>query len=145
MFEAAESKFARMLGLTVVLTPVLLSACAGENLFSVSAAVGGAGTQLEITAPADGSTVTEGASVQVIADATAPAGVASAKFSGVFKESGEAAFLSETETFQSPTVLHLDNTLQAVDGAGTGGVYIILLLTDGLGVTKADTVSITVN
>ena len=145
MLHSGDSRFLRRLGLTLLVTPVFLSGCDGQNLFALAAAVGGAGIEIEITAPEEGAEVAEGAPIQVTGDATAPAGVGSAKFSGVFKESGAAAFVAETETFQNPTILHLDNTLLAVAGAGTGSVYIIIELTDGLGVVEADTVSITVN
>ena len=116
MVHSGDSGFARLLGVTLLVTPVFLTGCAGENLFGLAAALGGgAGIEIEITSPEEGAEVEEGLPVQVSGNATAAAGVGSAKFSGVFKESGAAAFVSETETFQNPTVLQLDNTLVAAD------------------------------
>lgn len=145
MVHSGDRGFAWLLGVTLLVTPVFLTGCAGENLFGLAAAVGGVGIEIEITSPEEGAEIAEGLPVQVTGEAAAPAGVGSAKFSGVFKESGAAAFVSETETFQNPAALQLDNTLVAADGAGTGSVYIIIEVTDGLGAVKADTVTITVN
>ena len=140
-----ETRSARLPGLTVLVIAGLLSACAGENLFSLAASVGTTGPDVTITEPVGAATVAEGVPIEVTAAATAPDGLRLATYSGVFQESGEAAFRQEVETFANVTVASLNKTLLAVDLAGTGAVYIIVKVTDALGATAADTVSITVN
>ena len=144
MQASRRSRSERSLALTVLAGAVLLSACAGENLFSLSAAVGAAGPTVTITAPTEGFTLAAGASVQVQASASAPDGIASAKFSGVFKESGETAFVEKIEEFQNVSVVNLDKTLESADGEGTGSAFIIVEVTDQFGAVKADSVTVTV-
>ena len=145
MHPSRGSRSGRSPALTVLASVVLLSACAGENLFSLAAAVGAVGPEVMITAPSEGLTLAAGAPLVIVADATAADGISSAKFSGVFKESDEAAFVGEIDTFQNPTFLNLSKTLEAVDEAGTGSVFVIVEVTDRFGVVAADSVSITVS
>ena len=145
MHPSRGSRPARPLALTVLVGVVILSACAGENLFSLAAAVGAVGPEVSITAPSEGLTLAAGAPLVIVADATSSDGISSAKFSGVFKESDEAAFVQVIDNFQNPTFVNLAKTLEAVEGAGTGSVYVIVEVTDRLGVVTADSVSITVS
>ena len=145
MHPSRGSRPARPLALTVLVGVVILSACAGENLFSLAAAVGAVGPEVSITAPSEGLTLAAGAPLVIVADATSADGISTAKFSGVFKESGDAAFVEDIDNFQNPTFVNLAKSLDAVEGAGTGSVYVIVEVTDRLGVVTADSVSITVS
>ncbi len=67
------------LGWTALAVAALLSACTGENLFSLSAMAGPLGPQIDITAPVAGITVAVGASVVVTATVTSSEGVVSSR------------------------------------------------------------------
>ena len=124
---------------------VTLAACAGENLFSLAAAVGAAGPEVTISSPGDAFTIAAGDSVRVVAEVNAPDGVASTKTFGVFKVDGAAAFVLENQTFGGVPFLNLDNWITAAAGGFTGEAYIIVEATDGLGAVAADSVQVLVN
>jgi hypothetical protein len=123
---------------------LLLAGCAGENLFFAPGAVGGSEPTVEITAPQEAFSLALGASVQIVAQVSAPNGLVSADYSGVY-EDGSAAFVAETETFGRPSFANLDNTIAPVIDQTTGAVRLIVRVVDGQGEAKADTVQITVN
>lgn len=124
---------------------VMLSACAGSNLFQVAVPIGKEGPTVEITAPEQGITVSQGASLNVRALAEAPDGLASATLSGVLQEDGSAAFTQQTVTYGNVPTAEINRTLAAVAGQGTGAVWVIVSVSDAAGETAADTVSVTVN
>jgi hypothetical protein len=127
---------------------VFLSACAGANLFEAFAfggdAIGGGGPSVEITAPAEGLTVNQGASLQVAALVEAPDGLGTVAVRGVYKTGGGAAFAEQTITYQAATVAEVNRTLASTNG-GAGAVYLVVVLTDAVGEVAADSVSITIN
>ena len=122
-----------------------LSACAGSNLFQVVVPVGEGGPSVAITAPTEGVTVNQGATLAVAAEAEAADGIASATVSGVFKDGSGPAFAQQTISYANVPATTINRTLGAVTGAGPGAVYIIVSVTDAGGETAADTVSITVS
>jgi hypothetical protein len=136
---------ARARALTFLAGALFLAACAGSNLFSVTASAGTGGPEVTITAPQENLTIAQGASVQVLADVNAPNGVGAADVRGIFVEDQAPAFVARTLTFQNPSFVSLEETLDAVDGQGTGPVWIIVKATDGLGTAAADTVQITIS
>jgi hypothetical protein len=123
---------------------LLLTGCAGENLFSSAGSVGGSEPTVEITAPQEAFSLALGASVQILAQVNAPNGLVSADYSGVY-EDGSAAFVAETETFGRPSFANLDNTIGPVIDQTAGEVRLIVRVVDGQGEAKADTVQVTVN
>lgn len=145
MHSSRGSSSRRPLALGVLAVAVLLSACAGENLFQIAALAGGGGPTVDITAPSPDLTLAQGAAVQITGTASAPNGLSAADYSGVFTESGEAAFVADTETFENPSSANLDKTLIAVVPTAAGEVWIIVKVTDGLGEAKADTVTISIS
>lgn len=144
MHPSRDTTHRRAFVLTALAGAVILGGCAGSNLFGLAAAVGAQGPLVEITAPTDGVTVDEGASLQVTATAEAPDGINSVTISGVFKESGEAAYVSDTQAYQAAPVVNVSKTIGAVTGAGAGQAYVIVSVTDALGTEKADSVLITI-
>ncbi len=133
------------LGVGVLAAAVTLTACRGENLFDVPGTFGTGGPEVTITAPGEGSTLAPGASVRIRADVVAPGGLTTAAYSGLFTADRSAAFVAETEDFQSLTIAALDNTLVATGGGGVGEVWIVVRVTDTQGQSKADTVTITIS
>lgn len=129
----------------LVAAAVVLSACAGSNLFQVAVPLGGGGPSVVITSPTQGVTVAAGASLSVAAEAEAPDGIASATISGVFQDGSGAAFTQQTISYANVPATTINRTLGATPGAATGPVWVIVSVTDAGGVTAADTVSITVN
>lgn len=124
---------------------LLLSACSGENLFSLAAGVGELGPTVQITTPSEGFTISLGDSIQVSAEVTAPDGAASAAYRGAYANSGTAAYTAETETLGDLTFVRLDNRLLAADGQVAGSVYIVVEVTDVLGAIGKDSVKVTIN
>jgi hypothetical protein len=125
---------------------IVLTACAGSNLFEPRGAeVGVGGPSVEITVPTEGFTVNQGVSLQVEALVEAPAGLNTVTVKGVYKEAGNAAaFQPQSLTFQGANAADL-NALLASTNAGPGAVYVIAEVTDQAGDVAADTVSITIN
>lgn len=144
MHSSSGRRSGRSSALAVLAGAVILSACAGENLFQIAASVGGAGPTVEITAPGESLNIAGGAAVQVRAEVTAPNGLSGAAYSGIFVEGGEAAFVAETESFAGQPAVSLDNTLDPVAVQGTGDVWIIVEVTDTQGEAAADTVKVTI-
>lgn len=145
MHPSNGSRTGRPFALAVLIGAVFLSACAGENLFQLAAAVGTGGPTVDITAPTANFTTAQGAAVQITATASAPNGVATADYSGVFVASGGAAYVPDSDSFQNPSSANLDKTLNAVVPTVAGDVWIIVKVTDSLGEAKADTVTITIS
>lgn len=123
---------------------VLLSACAGENLFTLTG-VSGSGPQIDITSPSSNFDVVAGDSVLVQATVSATVGLASVRYAGWYADDGFAAFNSESETLDGVGVANLSTYLTAVSGQAPGDVYIVVEATDQGGAVAADSVKITVN
>lgn len=140
MADTRESRRGRT-ALTLA-AALALSACAGENLFSLAAAVGESGPTVEITAPAENFTTAVGTPLQIKATVNAPSGLQSAQYSAVYTGDGSVAYTSETENFSNPPFADLDNTLDPILGQVEGDVWAIVRVIDGTGQAKADTVKI---
>jgi len=124
----------------------LLSACAGENLFT------GLGTSVEMTAPAvDITTPTEGFnaalgdSLLVEANVNAPNGATSVTYSATYETDGEAAYTSLTETLDGSISVRLSESLAAVGGQVTGAALVVVEVTDQTGEKGADTVTVVIS
>ena len=130
--------------LAVLASAGVLSACAGENLFSLAASVGDQGPDVEITAPTSGAQVTIGDSVLVTATVNAPAGAASALYTGTYEVGGETAFVQETEDLNGLSNVSLRNRLRPGASQQAGVAVIVVAVTDQAGTTGADTVTVNV-
>ena len=128
----------------LVASAAILSACAGENRFSLAASVSELGPEVSITAPLEGATLAPGDSVQIDADLNAPSGVASVAYSGTYTPSGEDAYTAETEPLGGGTTANVSNYLTAVDGQVEGSVYLVVEVTDAIGETARDSVKVTI-
>lgn len=133
----------RILAATL-LSVALLSGCAGENLFSLAASVGEVGPTVLITTPGEAFTITVGDSIQIVADINASGGAATAKYSGTYSDSDEAAYTGEEETLGGLTITTVNNFLKAVDPQAEGSVYIVVEVTDIGGATGVDSVKVTI-
>ena len=121
------------------------AACAGENLFTGPVSSGGNEPIVDITAPAQGSTLGSGSSVAISAAVDAPNGLVTADYSGVFVADGSSAFVPESQSFSRPPFATLNVTLSAQPGGVVGEAAIVVRITDGAGLSASDTVKITVN
>ena len=123
----------------------VLSACAGENLFSLAASVGQTGPDVEITSPTSGATATIGDSVLVTATVSASNGAASVVYSGTYGAEGDAAYVQETSDLNGLVNLSLSNRLRAVPSQRAGTAIVVVSVTDQAGETGADTVTVTIS
>ena len=139
----ASSRRSRALPLLVAV--VVLSGCAGENLFQNLVALGGASPTVSITAPNEGFTMAQGASVQITAETNTPNGLTIAEFKGVYVDTGTEAFVPQTQSFQNVPFASLSQVLAAAAVQTPGDVYIVVSVTDGQGEAAADTVKIILN
>lgn len=135
----------RPTALALVAVAVVLAACTGQNLFQAGGVVSGSRPTVTITAPSENLTLALGSAVQVKAEATAPNGLSSAQFSGVYTEGGGAAYIARTQTFANAPFASLDTSLNPAAGQTSGTVWIIVKVTDTLGETKADSVKISIS
>ena len=124
---------------------VILSACSGENLFSLAAAVGGTGPQVDITAPTPNFNLAVGDSILINATVAAAAGGATAQYNGWYTDDGTAAFTGETEQLNGVPSVNLTNYLRPVVGQVAGDAVIVLTVTDNAGGTTTDSVKVTIN
>lgn len=131
--------------LCVLASTLGLSACSGENLFSLAAGVGELGPTVLITAPSEGFTISVGDSILILAEVNAPDGASSAAYGGVYVTSGDAAYTAETETLGDLAFVRLNNRLLAADGQVAGAVFIVVEVTDVLGAIGKDSVRVTIN
>ena len=125
---------------------LLVSACAGENLFSLAASVAPVGPGVTITAPSEGFTISVGDSVLVLADVNAPDGATSATLSGHYDGAeSEAAYESFTDNNLGGAIApNIVEYLQPAEGQVAGPVYIVVSVTDATGVVGTDSVKITI-
>jgi len=123
---------------------LFLSACAGENLFSLTAGTGATGPTVGMTAPGEGFTIAVGDSILVLATVTAPDGATSVAYSATFTDSGEAAYTAETETLGNVPAANLNNYLKAAPGQVAGLAYVVVEVTDALGAMGKDSVKVTI-
>ncbi len=139
---ARKRRAGRNIGLCLLGSALIFSACAGENLFSVAAASGELGPTLLITAPTDAFSLALGDSILISVDITASQGAGAATYSGNYSTSGDAAFVSETETLGGLSFTHVDNYLLAAAGQVAGNVYIVIEVTDQTGGVAKDSVKV---
>lgn len=128
----------------VALVAVTLPACTGENLFTgLGATTGILGPEVDITAPQPNVALSVGDSVQVTANLSAPDGVSSVKYTGLFSGGG-IAFTEIQFTLPSPQDTTVSRFMKQA-GTTTGNVRIIVEATDLLGAKGADTVVVIIN
>jgi hypothetical protein len=131
-------RFALILGF------VTTAACTGENLFTVSSSANALGPSINITAPTAGFTIALGDSIRVAATGSAPSGATTVAYRGEYATMAQA-FVAETQAIPGgETQPVLTNYLQAGAGQVAGAAWIIVMLTDALGGTATDSVSITI-
>lgn len=123
----------------------VLSACAGENLFTGLAAVAQGGPSVEITEPTTGATAELGDSILVEATVTAQGGAALVVYTGRYEVDEEAAYVQETRDLNGLVNLSLSNHLRAVPGQRAGTAVVVVEVTDLAGDTGADTVTVTIS
>lgn len=123
---------------------VFLSACAGENLFSLTGVTGG-GPEITITQPAENATTNAGDAVTIQATITGSVGLASVDFGGWYADDGVAAFSPESQTLNGVASTNVSQVLTAVTAQDAGDVYLVVEATDQGGGTAADSVKITIN
>lgn len=122
----------------------ILSACAGENLFSAAGSLGEGGPSVEITQPTTGATAEIGDSILVQATVTAQSGAASAVYTGLYEVEEDAAYVQETADLNGLVNLSLSNYLRAAAGQRAGTAFVVVTVTDQAGETGADTVTVTI-
>ncbi len=62
----------------------------------------------------------------------------------MFKDSGAAAYVEDTQTYAASPVVNVSKTIGAASGAGTGQAWLIVKVTDALGGIVADSVTIVI-
>lgn len=130
--------------LALVLGLVAVAACTGENLFTFPTSSTALGPTVDITAPAAGFSIAIGDSILITATGNAPSGAASIDYRGRYA-TNTAAFIAETEAVAGgETAPVISNYLQANAGQVAGSAWIAVTLTDALGATATDSVSITI-
>ena len=134
----------RAKALSVLLVASVASACAGENLFSLAASTGDVGPLVDVTAPTEGFTIALGDSVLVTATVTANSGAQTASYRANYVGGSSAAFTAETESLGGIAAATLTNYLAAAAGQTEGDVYVVVEVTDGAGLTGADSVKVSV-
>lgn len=130
--------------LAVMAAVGILSACAGENLFS-AAGTGARGPDVEITEPTTGATAELGDSILVEATVTAQSGAAAVVYTGRYEVEEDAAYVQETTDLNGLVNLSLSNYLRAAPGQRAGTAVVVVEVTDQAGDTGADTVTVTIS
>jgi len=130
---------------SVLVSALVLGACRGENLFSLTGTVSGGGPSVMITAPVGGLTVLPGDSILIVAEITASAGLSTVGYRGEYADSiGGDAYIAETAAGAGVSSLSVNNRLRAVAGQVVGSAYIIVEATDLAGAQGADSVKVTI-
>jgi hypothetical protein len=130
--------------LALVVGAVVLSACAGENLFFAPGTSGEVEPTVEITAPTEGFTIALGDSILVTAQANAPNGGAGVVFRGTYTD-GSAAYVERTGNMNGVQAATLTNYLQPAPGQVAGTPYIVVEVTGVGGDVGLDSVRVTIN
>ena len=143
-FPAIARKTGRNAALTLG-AALFFSGCAGENLFSVAAAVSELGPEVLITAPGEGFTVSVGDSILVLAEVTASGGAVTAEYRGTYSGTDDPAYTAETESLGGVSFVRLNNQLKAADAQVAGSAYIVVQVTDQAGAVSKDSVKVTIN
>lgn len=130
--------------LAVLASVAILSACAGENLFTFPVTGTGPGPEVEITAPTEGQETLVGDSILVTASVSAPAGAASVVYSGVYEVDGSPAYTGETASLNGLVNVSLTNHLRASPGQVAGTAVVVVSVTDQGGETSADSVTVAI-
>lgn len=126
-----------------ILGATALSACAGENLFTLQVATGAGGPEVTITTPTDGSTVGLNSSLGVGFDVTAADGAASYSVAGRYVGQETAAYRSTSESV-SGIEFSVFATLSPAAGQTTGEVYVVVEVLDAGGDSGKDSVKVTI-
>lgn len=134
----------RASALALVVGAVVLSACAGENLFTGLATSGELGPTVEITAPTEGFTIALGDSILVTASANAPNGGAGVVFRGTYTD-GSAAYAERTANMNGVQAATLTSYLQPAPGQVAGTPYVVVEVTGVGGGVGRDSVRVTIN
>ncbi|MEM7417457.1 MAG: hypothetical protein AAF389_18340 [Gemmatimonadota bacterium] len=132
-------------GAALVAGALFLAACAGENLFSVTAAVGGTGPSVDITTPTANFSLAVGDSILIQATITATAGGSTVDYNGWYVDDGSAAYTGESDNLNSLPSVNVSNYLLPVTGQVAGDAYIVVTVTDNVGATGVDSVKVTIN
>lgn len=130
--------------LAVLASVAILSACAGENLFTFPVTGTEPGPGVEITAPTEGQEALVGDSILVMASVSAPTGAASVVYSGVYEIDGSSAYTGETASLNGLVNVSLTNHLRASPGQVAGTAVVVVSVTDQAGETSADSVTVTI-
>lgn len=130
--------------LAALASVAIVSACAGENLFTFPATGREPGPVVEITAPPTGSEVALGDSVLVQASVSAPTGASSVTYSGIYEVDGSSAYTGETADLNGLISVSLTNRLRASPGQVPGTALVIVSVADQAGISGADTVTVTI-
>lgn len=131
--------------ITALASITVLAACAGENIFSLTAGSGSVGPTVNVTAPAENLALALGDSVLVRADVNAPGGAASLEITSTYT-GGAAAFTSYTNpALGSVTTLTVNRWLQPAAGQVVGSAYIVVQVTNLTGAVGRDSVKVMLN
>ena len=117
---------------SLLMSVAIMSACAGENLFSLAATGGASGPEVNITAPVDNFSIALGDSIRIQASVSAPNGAGTVVYRANYDGTQTPAFTSETANLNGLAVATLDNRLKAAAGQTAGSVYVVVEVT-GLG------------
>jgi len=135
----------RKAALTVLASLTVLGACAGENIFSLTAGAGSVGPTVNVTAPAENLALALGDSVLVRADVNAPAGATTLQINSTYA-GGTAAFTAYTNAaLGSAATVAVNRWLQPAAGQVAGSAYIVVQVTDLSGAVGKDSVKVTIN
>lgn len=130
--------------MALVAAGVMMSACAGENLFSLAATGGAGGPDVEITSPTENFTIAIGDSIRIQANVNVPNGGGPVLYRGTYSGTTQDAYTSETANLNGLVVATLDNRLRAVTGQTAGSVYLVVEVTGLGGGIGKDSVKVTI-
>lgn len=131
--------------MTVAAGVAVLSACAGENLFTGVTAGSQSGPSVQITEPTTGASAEIGDSILVEATVTAQSGAAEVVYTGIYEVEEDAAYTRETTDLNGLVNLALSNYLRAVPGQRAGTAVVVVEATDQTGASGADTVTVSIS
>lgn len=145
MNRAANARHGRAGAAVVVLVvAAVVTACAGENLFSLAATASEPGPEVEITTPTSGLTKAIGDSLLVEANVNAPEGASSVVYVGTYEVEAGTAYTPETTSLSGLTNVALRNFLLAAPDQTAGTVVVVVTVTDLAGESGADSVTVTI-
>lgn len=127
--------------LTALMAALAISACAGENLFTVAGI--GEPTTVTIVEPSDGASVRRGDNLTVVAEFNVQSGLADIEYKVIHPESDALAFQTEEGAVTANITVELEALLVPAVTQELGAALVIVTAIEAAGET-ADTVSITV-